>query len=239
MPSGPARRRCSPSSRRATARCSTSATRCSARSTAGTWSAPGGRSTAPNIRPSCARSAIWCPSRRPSASPRRASMPSWRPWPGRSWSCRCSMPASCSMPPTRAGAASMMRSTAPMRFPDRPAPAAMTRRVARRSSAGRRASSIPMCRSRTAAGMTGSGPSSSCAIRASSPGAGRAGCCSGITACTSRSSSIRLIRSARPIRAASATSSWKRRSPPSWILRIRSRRSMRRTRSRPIATGWA
>ena len=49
----------------------------------------------------------------------------------------------------------------------------------------------------------------------------------------------RAIRSARTTRPASPTSCWRRRSPRSWTARIRSPRSMPRTRSRSIATGWA
>ncbi len=43
--------------------------------------------TRPHTRRSCARSAIWFPSRSPSRSTRSMSMTSWRGWPDRNWWC--------------------------------------------------------------------------------------------------------------------------------------------------------
>ena len=67
--------------------------------------------------------------------------------PGRSWSCRCSTPASCSTPPMPAGAASTTRSTAPTRCPAR-RPGRRLRRRARRAGdrLGARPSSTRPCR---------------------------------------------------------------------------------------------
>jgi hypothetical protein len=56
-------------------------------------------------------------------------MRSWRNWPGRNSWCRSSTRGSCSMPPTRAGAAFTMPSMAPMPFRARRQAPAMTRRA--------------------------------------------------------------------------------------------------------------
>jgi malate synthase len=61
-------------------------------------------------------------------------------------------------------------------------------------------------------------------------------CCAG-TGSMPRSASTAPIRSARTTRPVWPTSCWNLPSPPSWIARIRSLRSMRRTRSRCIAPG--
>src|SRR5262249_21239733 len=68
----------------------------------------------------------------PSRSAPRMSIPRSRPWPDRSWSCRCSTRVSCSTRPMRAGAACMMRSTAPTCCLARLRPAAMIGCAARR-----------------------------------------------------------------------------------------------------------
>ena len=73
------------------------------------------RPTRPRKRRSCARSAIWSIRRPRSRSAPRMSIRRSRRSPDRSSSCRSTMPATRSTPPTPAGAASTTRSTAPTR----------------------------------------------------------------------------------------------------------------------------
>ncbi len=237
--SGAASAKFSTASRRATARCSRHAKGCRANSTAGTAPIWARISIRPNIRASCATSAILSLNPMPLPSIPRALTTKSRRSPGRSSSPRCSTLASCSTPPMPAGAASTTRSTAATRSPARRTGRAMMRRAVRVSSPGAATSSTLRCPSPMAHGPIGT------AIRRCSPilpcssaFAARAICCA-ITASTSKSSSTATTRSARAMPPASPISSSNRRFRRSAILRIRSLRSMPPTRSRAMPTGWA
>jgi len=204
MFSGRAWQRSSNGSRRRIARCWRRGTGCRQRSTPGIATM---RSSPPPMRHSCARSAICCLNRPPLRSTPPMSIRKSPSAQGRSWSSRSSTPASCSMPPMRAGAACTMRCTAPMRCPARPRPAAMTRRGGARSSLGPRRFWTRRCRWPMAAGRIGP----AARPRSPIPGNGRATpatrCSSGTTACISRSSSTAATRSVATIPRVSPTSS--------------------------------
>ncbi|MCY1297112.1 hypothetical protein D9M70_465390 [compost metagenome] len=164
--------------------------------------------------------------------------------------------------PMRAGVRSMTRSTARMRFrtPMVPRRAAATiQSAAPRSSPGPATSSMPARRSRRVTGQTSprsrlrvaswrlalrTARTRRCATPLNSPAIpapkarGRRSF-SGTTICMRSSSSTPRRRSARKIRPVSRTSSSNRRSPRSWIAKIRSRPSMPKTRSSSTATGSA